>query len=73
MTGARPLPPCPGPIDRRTWLRVGGLSLGALVSGRGPSLARLFAAERAAGPAGRPLRKDFAVSLLAERHPMLDS
>src|SRR5947209_7313720 len=39
------LPSCPGPIDRRTWLKLGGLSLGALVTGLQPSLARLFAAE----------------------------
>ena len=31
-------------LDRRAWLKIGGLSLGALVSGIEPSLARLFAA-----------------------------
>jgi hypothetical protein len=60
MTAPRPLRHCPGPIDRRTWLRVGGLSLGALATGTGPNLARLFAAERAAR---RPLSKDFSVIL----------
>ncbi|MCS6850127.1 MAG: DUF1501 domain-containing protein [Gemmataceae bacterium] len=50
---------CPGPIDRRTWLKVGGLSLGALVSGVEPSLARLFAADAAP----RRLSKDFSVIL----------
>ena len=39
---------CPGPIDRRTWLKVGGLSLGALVSTAPPNLARLFAAKNKA-------------------------
>src|SRR5437660_11411126 len=38
---------CAGPIDRRTWLKVGGLSLGALAAGLSPSLARLLAAEGA--------------------------
>jgi hypothetical protein len=57
------LPACPGPLDRRTWLQIGGLSLGALVTGVQPSLARLFAAEQ--GPAGRrhSLSKDFSVIL----------
>ncbi len=41
---------CPGPIDRRSWLKIGGLSLGALVTGLEPNLARLFAAEQAAQP-----------------------
>ena len=59
MAGARSLPRCPGPLDRRAWLRVGGLSLGALVSGAGPILTRLFAAERA----GHTLSKDFSVIL----------
>jgi hypothetical protein len=53
--------PCPGPLDRRTWLKIGGLSLGALVSGMNPSLAGLFAAE--AGPRRRALSKDFSVIL----------
>ena len=47
-------------LDRRTWLKVGGLSLGALVSGLGPSLARLFAAE---AQTRRPLSRDFSVIL----------
>src|SRR5262245_62100065 len=53
-------PPCRGPLDRRTWLKVGGLSLGALVSGLEPSLARLFAAE---GASRRSLSRDFSVIL----------
>jgi hypothetical protein len=48
-------------VDRRQWLRVGGLSLGALVSGLEPSLARLFAAQEAA--TRRPLDRDFSVIL----------
>lgn len=40
---------CRGPTNRRTWLKVGGLSLGALASCRLPGLAGLFAAEAAAG------------------------
>jgi len=50
---------CTGSLDRRTWLKIGGLSLGALVSGMNPSLARLFAAEEA----GRSLSRDFSVIL----------
>src|SRR5438270_7840939 len=48
-----------GALDRRTWLKVGGLSLGALVSGIAPSLARLFAAEAP----GHALDRDFSVIL----------
>src|SRR2546423_5267339 len=51
--------PCPGPLDRRSWLKVGGLSLGALVTGLEPSLARLFAAEQTR----RSPSKDFSVIL----------
>jgi hypothetical protein len=48
-------------MDRRSWLNIGGLSLGALVSGVEPSLARLFAAEQALAP--RRLSSDFSVIL----------
>src|SRR5213592_3914691 len=61
MPAARAPLSCPGPIDRRQWLTVGGLSLGALVSGLEPGLASLFAAEKAA-PRGA-LSKDFSVIL----------
>lgn len=62
MTPSRSSGPCPGPLDRRTWLKVGGLNLGALVSGLNPSLAGLLAAEKKGGQ--RPtLSKDFAVIL----------
>jgi hypothetical protein len=43
-------------MDRRTWLKIGGLSLGALCSGLSPNLAQLFAG----GPA---LDRDFSVIL----------
>ena len=50
---------CFGPIDRRGFLKVGGLSLGALSSGLSPDLAGLLAAEAA----GAALDKDFSVIL----------
>src|SRR5262249_21544474 len=58
---ASPSAHCPGPIDRRSWLKLGGLSLGALAAGIEPGLAHLFAAERRAGKRG--LSKDFSVIL----------
>jgi hypothetical protein len=63
MAAANLIPACAGPLDRRTWLQIGGLSLGALVSAIEPSLARLFAAEQAATPRRPSLRKDFSVIL----------
>lgn len=50
---------CPGPIDRRTFLKIGGLSLGALGGGANPNLAGLLAAENGTG-----LSKDFSVILM---------
>src|SRR5262245_46186912 len=47
---------CDGPMSRRAWLRVGGLSFGALCSGFAPNLSQLFA-ETASAP------KDFSVIL----------
>src|SRR5438477_7797585 len=44
-----PVEICRGPLDRRTWLRVGGLSLGALASGSLPGLSSLLAAEATGG------------------------
>lgn len=38
---------CLGPIDRRTWLKVGGLSMGALATGLDLNQRRLLAAEEA--------------------------
>ena len=53
---------CPGPIGRRTWLQVGGLSLGALAVGANPNLATLLAAvEQTDGQ--RTISKDFSVIL----------
>ena len=51
---------CPGPVDRRDFLRIGGLSLGALSSGAGLGLPQLLAAEAA----GRAVSKDYSVILL---------
>ncbi len=48
---------CSGPIDRRTWLKVGGLSLGALCAGAQPFLAQLLAAQESGG------QRDFSVIL----------
>lgn len=50
---------CCGPIDRRQWLKIGGISLGALASGGLPGLAGLLAAEAAAGKSA----DDFSVIL----------
>jgi hypothetical protein len=59
----RRLLPCPGPIDRREWLRLGGLSLGALATGIDPSLAGLYAAQQSAAEQGGKVDDDFAVIL----------
>lgn len=53
---------CPGPSDRRTWLKVGGLSLGALAAGLNPTLVRLLAAAEHDGNK-RGVSKDFSVIL----------
>ncbi len=53
---------CPGPSDRRTWLKVGGLSLGALATGLNPNFARLLAAAEHDG-GQRTVSKDFSVIL----------
>ena len=61
--------PCAGPLDRRQWLRIGGLSLGALSTGLSPNLAHLLAAEQAAAnrtPSRRgrnAVDRDFSVIL----------
>ena len=59
----RPSLPCPGPMDRRRWLTVGGLSLGALATSVSPNLAGLFAAQQAAAAQGRKVDDDFSVIL----------
>ena len=53
---------CPRPRNRRFWLKVGGLSLGALTTGASPNLARLIAAEQA-GPLSNEVDPDFSVIL----------
>ena len=55
-------PTCPGPIDRRMWLKVGGLTLGSLVSGAVPNLASLLAAE-VDSSGSQSIDKDFSVIL----------
>jgi hypothetical protein len=63
MTTAHRSSSNPCAIDRRSWLKIGGLSLGALVSGLEPNLARLFAAEQAAAQGARSFPRDFSVIL----------
>lgn len=50
---------CPGPLDRRTLLSVGGMSMGALATGMPLNLARLLAAETEGGG-----NDDFSVILM---------
>ncbi|QGQ22226.1 DUF1501 domain-containing protein [Gimesia benthica] len=57
---SKPIQPCPGPVGRREFLKIGGLGLGALSGGFDPNLTRLLAGEQS--PAG--LNKDFSVILL---------
>lgn len=51
---------CPGPLNRRSFLRIGGLSLGALTTGISPNMPQLLASEAA----GSAQSKDFSVILL---------
>jgi hypothetical protein len=52
---------CPGPIHRRSFMQIGGLSLGALAGGAAaPNLSRLFAAQAGA----KKVERDFSVILL---------
>jgi len=52
---------CPGPVDRRSFMKIGGLSLGALASGSvAPNLPRLLAAQDNKSAVDR----DFSVILL---------
>ena len=53
-----PLVPCSGPIDRRTWLKLGGLSLGALCAGTSPNLAHVLASQERGN-----IDRDFSVIL----------
>ena len=49
---------CPGPLNRRLWMSLGGLSLGALATGIEPTLSGLLAAE-----GSQPVDRDFSVIL----------
>lgn len=49
---------CPGPLNRRGWLKLGGLSLGALCAGVDPHLANVLAATEASA-----VDRDFSVIL----------
>lgn len=55
------VPRCPGPIDRRSWLKIGGLSLGALAAGADPTTARLLAAAESVKNSGGAKDDDFSV------------
>ncbi|MGI8979630.1 MAG: DUF1501 domain-containing protein [Pirellulaceae bacterium] len=50
---------CRGPLDRRTWLKIGGLNLGALAVGLQPSLCNVLAAAEQQ----TQVDKDFSVIL----------
>src|SRR5262245_6552616 len=63
MAAAPSFSPCPGPMDRRSWLKLGALSFGALAAGVEPNLAGLFAAEVSPARRKRALSKDFSVIL----------
>ncbi|MFQ5732437.1 MAG: DUF1501 domain-containing protein [Planctomycetaceae bacterium] len=45
---------CPGPLNRRSWLQLGGLSLGALAAGVPPGLSQVLANESRVGTAHQP-------------------
>ncbi|MBC8353693.1 MAG: DUF1501 domain-containing protein [Planctomycetes bacterium] len=51
---------CPGPLDRRTFLTVGGLGMGALTSGICPNLPQLLASEESLAN----LDREFSVILM---------
>lgn len=54
---------CSGPLNRRQWLKLGGLSFGALCQGLAPTLPRLLAADQARREAKQPPVDDFSVIL----------
>src|SRR5437764_10065887 len=60
MSTSRATIACPGPVNRRSFLKIGGLSMGALAGGAPTDLARLLAAEAASPGADR----EFSVILL---------
>jgi hypothetical protein len=61
MTNSRSMFRCPGPMNRRTWLQLGGLSMGALATGLQPSQSGLLAAEQQGAASGAD--QDFSVIL----------
>src|SRR5262245_12155215 len=54
---------CRGPLDRRTWLKVGGLSLGALSVGASPRFEQLSVAQERGAAAGFGVDPEFSVIL----------
>src|SRR3954454_24330278 len=58
----QPPQPCRGPIERRTWLQIGGLDLGGLVAGMSHNMRQLLAAEEGY-PGPTAIDKDFSVIL----------
>jgi hypothetical protein len=54
---------CRGPLDRRTWLKVGGLSLGALAVGASPSFTQLSVAQEGSAATGSAVDPEFSVIL----------
>ena len=54
---------CPGPMRRREWLKLGGLSLGALVSSAAPTLTQVIGAESTSPTGTSTLDRDFSVIL----------
>src|SRR4051812_17853347 len=53
MLSNKPTTVCPGPINRRSFMKIGALSMGALAGGASPNLAQLLAAEEAAPTADK--------------------
>jgi len=60
MPFPQPQARCPGPLNRRTFLTVGGLGMGALTNGVCPNLSRLLASEASVDG----LDRDFSVILM---------
>lgn len=58
MPQRRPLPHCLGPISRREWLRVGGLSMGAMAAGLAPTQLDLLRAADADRATSRDTSQD---------------
>ncbi len=54
---------CSGPLGRRRWLQLGGLSLGALASGMPPTMANVLAAGQGGAAGNSAPEDDFSVIL----------